>query len=166
MENEIQKPVVIKLGLFDEHPIILNGLQSYFRTIDGFEVVMTCKNQEQLLTKIGANTPDLLIMDGVFGLESFRQIRASYPQVMLLAFSNLSSRTILESLFAIGVMAFVSKRWEMSVQAMWRNWFAKGLGLDIKWGGAMKCKPETETEWYLTTHKKTTDSRREIIVRL
>lgn len=109
----------IRIGAFDDHPIILTGLTHFFEDCTRFELIFTCCNPEELLVKIELFRPDILIMDvivqGGEGLEIFQQIRDQYPEIILISFSNVSSKLILDNLYAIGSWAFVSKREDLSL---------------------------------------------------
>lgn len=108
----ITEPILV--AIFDNNPIILQGLKSFFDPQPEYNVVFICQDPADLLHLVSTHKPDLVIMDviveGVFGLEKFKEMRDHHPEVVLLCFSNVSSLTILENLYAYGIRAFISKR--------------------------------------------------------
>lgn len=109
----------IRIGIFDDHPLIGKGLADYIHEADSsMEVVFLSKTKEELLQQVKLNEPDLLILDivapDVTGLELFETISSHYPSVQLLAYSTLNSAILTENLLSIGVRGFVNKKQDPS----------------------------------------------------
>ncbi|OYU83246.1 MAG: hypothetical protein CFE24_12270 [Flavobacterium sp. BFFFF2] len=104
---------IISIGLFDDHPIVLEGLTN---NIDAnqFQIVFATSAKEVLYGQLQIQQPDVLIIDivsdEVTGLEVFEQIMALYPAQKMIAFSSLDSVILVDNLLSIGVKGFASKK--------------------------------------------------------
>ena len=71
--NTGQHRSAIRLFVADDHPILLSGLESLFRSTPGYTVVGTATNGDDALAAIVADPPDIAILDlrmpGKTGLE-------------------------------------------------------------------------------------------------
>src|SRR5438067_346796 len=81
----------IRLVLADDHPIVLNGLESLFHLEPDFQVVARCVNGEETLAAVRRHAPDVLILDIHMprkdGLEVLRELEKDQlpTKVVLLA---------------------------------------------------------------------------------
>lgn len=70
--------MAIRVGLADDHPLILDGLEALFRGA-GFEVVARCRDGEEALRAVREHAPDVLVLDvrmpRMNGLEVLRAMR-------------------------------------------------------------------------------------------
>jgi DNA-binding NarL/FixJ family response regulator len=71
--------MTVRLVVADDHPLILDGLESLFRLENDFEVVASCKDGPESLAAILRLLPDVAVLDvrmpGMSGLEVARRIR-------------------------------------------------------------------------------------------
>ncbi len=69
----------IRLVLADDHPLILDGLESLIRTEADFQVLARCVNGVEALQAVRKYQPDVLVLDvrmpEMDGLEVVREIR-------------------------------------------------------------------------------------------
>jgi DNA-binding NarL/FixJ family response regulator len=104
---------LISIGLFDDHPIVLQGLAN---NIDAnqFKIVFATSSKEDFFDLLQVFQPDVLIIDivsdEVFGLEVFERILTLYPSQKIIAFSSLDSIVLVDNLLSIGVKGFASKK--------------------------------------------------------
>jgi len=107
----------ISIGLFDDHPIVLEGLTN---NIDAnqFQIRFATSEKEMLYNQLQIEQPDVLILDivsdEVTGLEVFEQVMAQYPSQKIIAFSSLNSVVLVDNLLSIGVKGFASKKSDYS----------------------------------------------------
>ena len=68
--------MAIRVILADDHPIVLHGLQQLFERSPDFEVVACCKDGEETLAALRAQSADVLVLDlrmpGMSGLAVLR----------------------------------------------------------------------------------------------
>jgi two-component system, NarL family, nitrate/nitrite response regulator NarL len=69
-------PVLIRLVLADDHPIVLRGIESLFNAEPDCEVLASCINGKEALEAVRRHKPDILILDSRMpGLVSLEVIR-------------------------------------------------------------------------------------------
>src|SRR5207245_7537764 len=111
LEPEMSPP--IRLVLADDHPIVLNGLESLFHLEPDFQVVARCVNGEETLAAVRQHRPDILILDIHMprkdGFEILRELQKDKPRtkVVLLA-GALEEDQVLDAL-RLGVRGLVLK---------------------------------------------------------
>jgi DNA-binding NarL/FixJ family response regulator len=116
------KPIQILLA--DDHPVILNGLATMFREVEGFEVVARASNGEEVLRQLEQVRVDIVVLDiqmpGMNGLETAAQIRQRFPAVRVLTLTMHTEVAFVERLLQLGVAGYVLKNTQMDelVQAL------------------------------------------------
>jgi DNA-binding NarL/FixJ family response regulator len=105
--------VPIRLVLADDHPIVLDGLETLFGLEPDLRVVARCVNGDACLEAVRRYQPDVLVLDirmpGKDGLAVLRELRREKQpvQVVLLA-AALEEDEVLEAL-RLGVRGMVLK---------------------------------------------------------
>ena len=105
--------MTVHLALADDHPIVLDGLESLFRLEPDFQVVARCINGEETLVAVRRHRPDILILDLRMprgdGLEILRTLRREkLPTKVVLLAAALEEDEILDAL-RLGVRGVVLK---------------------------------------------------------
>ncbi len=105
--------MTIHLVLADDHPIVLDGLESLFRLEPDFQVAARCINGEETLVAVRRHRPDILILDLRMprgdGLEILRTLRREkLPTKVVLLAAALEEDEILDAL-RLGVRGVVLK---------------------------------------------------------
>jgi two-component system, NarL family, nitrate/nitrite response regulator NarL len=81
----------IKIAITDDHQIVIDGLKSLLQDHPVFEVVLECTQPLQLLSLLEQQPVHLLLTDvmmpGINGDELAKKVRASYPDIRILALS-------------------------------------------------------------------------------
>ncbi len=99
--------------MFDDNPIILEGLLSLFKQDEQFSMVFQCTSPEEIHQNVEHHEPDVMIMDvlseGISGVEAYRKVRMAFPDVLLVSFTNVSSVSVIKSLYAAGANAYLHK---------------------------------------------------------
>src|SRR5207245_5686890 len=111
LEPEMSPP--IRLVLADDHPIVLNGLESLFHLEPDFQVVARCVNGEETLAAVRQHRPDILILDIHMprkdGLEVLRELdQDQLPTRVVLLAAALEEHEVLEAL-RLGARGMVLK---------------------------------------------------------
>ncbi len=103
----------MKIALFDDHPIILEGLSSFFSKKKGVEIVGTATQKNQVMALLAAHEVDILISDVItdeeLGLELFEEIQASKFETKVIVYSSLQGDLVHNFLYEYGVVAIVNK---------------------------------------------------------
>ncbi|MCC6372197.1 MAG: response regulator transcription factor [Bacteroidia bacterium] len=104
----------IKIGILDDHPIVSKGLADYLsKKENNVSVQFSVNNRAELLEKIEATEPEILVVDIVMpdvnGLDLFTELVKKHPHIKLIAYSTLKSSILVENLLSIGVMGYVNK---------------------------------------------------------
>jgi DNA-binding NarL/FixJ family response regulator len=112
--------MAIRLVLADDHPIILDGLESLFRMEQDIQVVARCVNGEEALKAVRQHRPDILILDirmpAKDGLQVLREIQEdNLPTQIILLTVGLDEEETVEAL-RLGVRGVVLK--EMAPQML------------------------------------------------
>jgi DNA-binding NarL/FixJ family response regulator len=107
----------ISLVLADDHPLILHGLELFFRQDPDFEVLACCQDGLDTLRKVCELRPDILILDismpGKNGLEILREMhKAEIPTRVVLLTAAMDEDDLVEAM-RLGVGGVVLK--EMAV---------------------------------------------------
>lgn len=104
---------VWKVVLADDHQIVLDGLQEILETVPEFEVTGQAKNSRALLTLLGEQLPDLILMDlnmpGKDGLEVLSDIKTRFPAVKVLVLTMYNSPEIVRRALAQGAGGYLLK---------------------------------------------------------
>lgn len=105
----------VKIGLFDDHPLLLKGMNNYLlEKVDNAKIEFTISDNGLLLSKIESSKIDILIMeivaDDLSGFRLIQTIRLNYPNVKLIVYSVLKSNMLIQNLKELGVFAFVNKK--------------------------------------------------------
>jgi len=85
------KNAKIKLGIVDDHQIVIDGLKSLLHGHDQFEVVIECTQPLQMCERISKKTIDVLLTDvmmpGMNGAELAKSVHQQFPEIKILALS-------------------------------------------------------------------------------
>lgn len=85
------KNAKIRLGIVDDHQIVIDGLKSLLHGHDQFEVVIECTQPLQMSELISKKTIDILLTDvmmpGMNGAELAKQVHQKFPEIKILALS-------------------------------------------------------------------------------
>jgi len=104
----------ITIGLLDDNPIILNGLTAYIERSSQMQLQFAASEPTSFLSAFEQGHPSVVIMDvimeGVDGPELFKTVRSQSQDTMIVAFSDIRSINLIQSLYSIGINAFVSKK--------------------------------------------------------
>jgi len=103
----------IRLVLADDHPLILDALESRFRLEHDFQVLACCANGEETLQALRHHRPDVLILDirmpGKDGLAVLRELQQEkLPTRVVLLTAAVDEDAVLEAI-RLGVGGVVLK---------------------------------------------------------
>ncbi|HEX2906510.1 MAG TPA: LuxR C-terminal-related transcriptional regulator [Phototrophicaceae bacterium] len=113
---------MIRVALADDHPLILKILrQELGRELD-VQILWDTSDLNQLLPRLRRETPDVLVLDLAFAGQNFepvsavRDLRAQFPQLMILILSAYDEPAWVEELIHAGVKGYVVKSDDFSLR--------------------------------------------------
>ncbi len=103
----------ISVAILDDHPLILSGLTNMLASCEDVNVTGTYTKDTDLLMAFSTQQPDVLLLDiqmpGKPGNEMAGIITRSYPEVKIIALSNLDTVYYVKLMFDAGVLGYVLK---------------------------------------------------------
>ena len=105
--------MIIKIILADYHPIVRQGLALLLAKEPGMEVVAEAADSATTLRLIQEHSPQVVIMDismpDLNGVEATRRIKASYPNVKVIALSMHSDSLFVLNMLNAGAAGYLLK---------------------------------------------------------
>ena len=108
----------IRVMLVDDHAIVRTGLAAYLGTEPGIEVVAEAANGREALARIAAlhpagGAPDVVLMDlqmpQLDGVETTAQIKASWPEIDVIAVTSFLEESRIRAALQAGATGYLLK---------------------------------------------------------
>lgn len=103
----------IRIGIVDDHQVVINGLTTMLSNFDHLSVVYTASESTAVLQQLETVSVDLLMMDiqmpGIDGIELTRQIRKHFPAIKVLAFSSFENSHYVKNAMRNGALGYLLK---------------------------------------------------------
>jgi DNA-binding NarL/FixJ family response regulator len=103
----------IRVSIADDHPLILRGLKNLLSNHKDIEVLGVYENGSELLPGLAENTPDILLLDIQMpdknGLELTGTIAHQFPDIGIIALTNLDSQYYIKSMLNQGALGYILK---------------------------------------------------------
>ena len=113
---------IMKIALFDDHPIILNGLKDFFSKKEGVEVVSTATKKADVIDVLASEEVDILVSDVItdeeLGLELFEEIQRRKFPTKVIVYSSLQGELVHNFLYEYGVVGIVNK--SKGLEELWQ----------------------------------------------
>ena len=110
------------IALFDDHPIILDGLRDFFSKKEGVKVVGTATRKADVITLLAAQDIDILVSDVItdeeLGLELFEEIQSRDFSTKVIVYSSLQGELVHNFLYEYGVIGIVNK--SKGLEELWQ----------------------------------------------
>ncbi len=110
------------LALFDDHPIILNGLKDFFSKKEGVKVVGTATKRNDIIAILESENIDVLVSDVItdeeLGLELFEEIQRRDFSTKVIVYSSLQGELVHNFLYEYGVIGIVNK--SKGLEELWQ----------------------------------------------
>ncbi len=104
----------IRLLLVDDHEIVRAGLRMLFSAEPEVEIIGEASSGEEAVTAVQELAPEVVLMDvampGIGGVEATRRIKASHPQVAVLALTMHEDAEYFFEMLGAGASGYVPKR--------------------------------------------------------
>ncbi len=104
---------MIKVYIIDDHPATIMGIQSILQQTEDVKVTGTFNSGKDLLEALKKELPDVILLDihipDLTGNRLARIISDKYPQVALLAFTNMNNDFHMMDMMRHGCLGYVFK---------------------------------------------------------
>ncbi|MFC1944865.1 response regulator [Chloroflexota bacterium] len=104
----------IRVLIVDDHSVVRDGIKSILGLQSDMEVVGQAVNGKEAIEKVGAVSPDIVIMDIMMpemtGLEATKQIYKEYPQTRVVMLSQYDDEENISASEQLGAYGFIPKR--------------------------------------------------------
>ncbi len=98
----------VRILLVDDHPVVATGIKLVLKQRPGFVLAGSVQVPENLPKLIAETAPDVLILDLAFNgrvkASLVAECRQAAPDLIIVAFTSLPSRSYRQSLLAAGQM--------------------------------------------------------------
>ena len=116
----------ISILIVDDHEVVRNGIRSYLETIKDFEVVGEADSGEMAVQMVSELIPDIvlldLIMPGMDGVETTRQIKQITPRTQVVVLTSYHEDVHIFPALKAGAISYILKDMKMEklVEALQR----------------------------------------------
>jgi DNA-binding NarL/FixJ family response regulator len=97
----------------DDHPLLRDGIVNLLEKEADFEVVGQASDGEQAVRLVDEKSPDVVIMDiempGVDGIDATRQIKASHPDICVVALTIHDGEEYIAAILEAGAVGYLLK---------------------------------------------------------
>ena len=104
---------MVRLIITDDHPIVKDGLQTILAKEKDIEIVAYVSNGIDLLEMLGHITADVILMDvnmpGMNGIEATQYVKARYPNMKILCFSQYDDKRFVRQVLKRGANGYLLK---------------------------------------------------------
>ncbi|MEM7130203.1 MAG: response regulator transcription factor [Chloroflexota bacterium] len=105
---------MISVVLVDDHHIVRRGLRNFLESFSDIQVIGESPSGEELLTKLNAWQPDVVIMDlllpgGIDGIETTKQVRSRSLQTQVVVLTASTDEARLVGALREGAIGYVRK---------------------------------------------------------
>lgn len=103
----------LKIFIADDHQLLIDGLTSFFKELDGFEVIGHANDGLVLLQEIATKVPDIILLDlnmpKMDGMTTLKNIKANYPNIKVIIISNYHQSQLIKETKDLGANGYVLK---------------------------------------------------------
>ncbi len=106
----------IKLIIADDHPMVIDGLENYFKTFDEIKVVATTTNLSQVIPLVSIHCPDILLLDyhfihdeNITGLDVCKEIVSRFSDTRVIIISSFAEVSLIRDFINAGARGYLLK---------------------------------------------------------
>ena len=111
------KSNLVSILIVDDHEVVRNGIRSYLETIKDFEVVGEAESGEKAIKMVSELIPDIvlldLIMPGMDGVETTRQIKKISPRTQVVVLTSYHEDVHIFPALKAGAISYILKDMKM-----------------------------------------------------
>ncbi|BAV05313.1 DNA-binding response regulator, NarL/FixJ family, contains REC and HTH domains [Filimonas lacunae] len=109
----LQDSTLISLAIVDDHPVVLQGLESFFRKEKHISIAGTFTTGNDFLQFLSGHAVQVVLLDitlpDIHGAELCKKIKQLSPATCVLAFSNHSERPLIMQMLQNGASGYLLK---------------------------------------------------------
>ncbi|WP_343698206.1 response regulator transcription factor [Flavobacterium sp.] len=102
-----------KMVVVDDHPIVISGIAGLLSDLENVQIVEKMQSGVSLLDYIENNEVDLILMDiflpVITGIDLCKAVKQKYPQVIIIAMSSQSERSLVMQFIRNGGNGYILK---------------------------------------------------------
>ncbi len=107
----------ITIIIVDDHEVVRNGIRSYLETLPDFKVVAEAASGEEALDLVAELIPDVVLMDlimpGMDGVETTRQIKKISPRTQVVVLTSYHDDVHIFPALKAGAISYILKDMKM-----------------------------------------------------
>ncbi|HSO11395.1 MAG TPA: response regulator transcription factor [Anaerolineales bacterium] len=111
------KSNLVSILIVDDHEVVRNGIRSYLETIKDFDVVGEAESGEKAVKMVSELIPDIvlldLIMPGMDGVETTRQIKKISPRTQVVVLTSYHEDVHIFPALKAGAISYILKDMKM-----------------------------------------------------
>lgn len=104
---------MIKICIADNHPVVIQGIKSYFSDNSQMNIVATSTTFEELQNALQSKTIDIVILDleleGVSSIRDIKSLIKEFTETKFVLFTSVSEKMYAPTAIKAGVAAYVMK---------------------------------------------------------
>ncbi|CAM3834621.1 MULTISPECIES: response regulator transcription factor [Flavobacterium] len=104
---------MIKICIADNHPVVIQGIKSFFSTNSTVEVVASATNFEELSNSLQSKAVNILVLDielnGISSIRDIKSIIKENPDTKIILFTAVSEKMYAPTAIKAGVSAYLLK---------------------------------------------------------
>lgn len=104
---------MIKVFIADDHPAIIDAINSYLKEDPNIEIVGWANNGKEVLEKLGTSETDVLLLDysmpEMDGFEVCKYVEDHFPQIKIIIISSYKEPTLIKRFIDIGAVGYMTK---------------------------------------------------------
>jgi DNA-binding NarL/FixJ family response regulator len=104
---------MIKVGIVDDHPLLLEGLKKLVNDSKEAEVIIEAASCKEISTKLFREQPDVLLLDinlpDGSGIELCKELTLRWPALKIIALTSFGEYTIVRKMLENGAMGYLLK---------------------------------------------------------
>lgn len=105
--------MALKIGIADDHLLIIKGFESMLQTFTDCELLFTALSGEELFAKLQQGLPDILLLDiqlpDASGIDLCKEVNSKYPSVRIMALTNLEETVYVKKMMRNGASGYLLK---------------------------------------------------------
>ena len=103
----------IRILLVDDHAVVRSGLSKFLMVNKDLELVAEASDGTEAVQMTGLHKPDVILMDlmmpGMDGITSTREIHQKFPQVKIIALTSFSEQNMVQGALQAGATGYLQK---------------------------------------------------------
>lgn len=104
---------IVRVVIVDDHPLVIEGLKNVIQGHNLLELSGQFSTAKAFSDFTGMNEVDLVLLDITLpdgnGIQICKELKSTYPEMIVLAISNLSERSIIKQMLQSGANGYMLK---------------------------------------------------------